>query len=333
MQDNQRIEFVDIAKGVAILLVLLGHLLMGESLLKKSIYAFHMPVFFIISGFFISEKTFRVFASRRFSSLIIPYLLFAFLFGTLAIKSIPFILYATNQSLSKGGSNGMLWFLPSLFFSVIIVHAIRVKLRRHLILSIVAITVFVSLGYILNQQCHNGVLSVFKKWGLPLGIDIAMIGAAFALTGYLFANKGGLRWINSCNKMIVVALSFLLLIAMLSTYYHTRKKYPQMATGDLGNWYFYFAVAICSSLGLIALSRLINSFCHCRWLIWLGKNCLCIFLVHRMLVGILQKQILHHSQNFFTYGLCMIILCFFSIICTIIINKYFPFLIGKSSKT
>lgn len=328
---TDRLDFVDVAKGIAILLVLLGHLLMGETWLKKSIYAFHMPFFFFAAGFFISEKPFRNYASRRIQTIIVPYMLFAFLFGTLSIKSIIPILYATNQSLKIADSNGMLWFLPSLFLSLVIVHLMRKKMRSKAIIAILSVFVFVSLGYALNQQCHGGILNIFDRWGLPLGIDIVMIGTSFSLVGYLFAYHGGLRWLGDCNKLTAAALSLLLLLVLLSVLYNTRKDYPQMATGDLGNWYVYFIVATCASIGLIALSRLISTLGRCQWLTWLGRNSLTLFLVHRMLVGILQKQVIRHSPNVLTYALSMIILCLFSVICTVIINKYFPYLVGKSS--
>ena len=322
-------DFVDIAKGIAILLVLLGHLLMGDLLLKKWIYAFHMPFFFIVAGFFISEKPFGLYASRRVSSLIVPYLLFAFLFSTLALKNFIPVLYATNQSLLKAGSNGMLWFLPCLFFSLLIVHAIRKKMRGHALLAGLSILAFVSLGYFLNLQYHGGFLRFFDKWGLPLATDVVLLGASFSLAGYLFAWHGGLKWLSGGHKATAAALVLLMFVALLSVCYHTRRSYPQMATGDLGNWYVYFVVAVCASVGLLALSRLLNAVSRCRWLVWLGKNSLTLFLVHRILVGILQKQVIRPHPDVLTYLLSMIILCMFSIVCTMIINKYFPYLIGK----
>lgn len=42
---------IDAAKGIAIILVVLGHVCTGIPWLVKWIYSFHMPLFFMISGY------------------------------------------------------------------------------------------------------------------------------------------------------------------------------------------------------------------------------------------------------------------------------------------
>lgn len=49
-QQQKRIEYIDIAKGLAIFCVLVGHIVDSDTLMKTILYAFHMPVFFILSG-------------------------------------------------------------------------------------------------------------------------------------------------------------------------------------------------------------------------------------------------------------------------------------------
>lgn len=72
---NKRIQFVDMAKGLTILLVIVGHI-DTVSVLKVSIYSFHMPLFFILSGYFIktSESISESFR-KMFRALIVPYLI------------------------------------------------------------------------------------------------------------------------------------------------------------------------------------------------------------------------------------------------------------------
>jgi fucose 4-O-acetylase-like acetyltransferase len=70
---NKRIEWVDIYKGLAIILVLMGH---ADSPLNKYIYLFHMAAFFFISGCTTSldKLSFIDYAVMRFKRLIIPFL-------------------------------------------------------------------------------------------------------------------------------------------------------------------------------------------------------------------------------------------------------------------
>ena len=45
----KRNQWVDVAKGIAIILMVLGHTAIPDSL-SRFIYSFHMPLFFIASG-------------------------------------------------------------------------------------------------------------------------------------------------------------------------------------------------------------------------------------------------------------------------------------------
>lgn len=243
------------------------------------------------------------------------------------------ILYASNQTLLKAGSNGMLWFLPCLFFALMGGHVLKKSLERNYWKAFVVILICITIGQFLNNQCHGGHLYMFHRWGLPFALDVSLIGIAFVLTGYLFVCHGGLSWITKRSKVQLSVISLSVLVSLVSTFYHTRKLYPQMATGDIGNWYVYFIVAVISTLGVLALSQLLSFSIYSRWLIWLGKNSLTIFLVHRMMVGVLQKHFLQRHDNMLMYLLCFLILSLFSIICTNIINKFFPYLVGKNNQT
>ena len=55
---TKRIIFIDVAKGIAIVLMIIGHVL--EQGLKRSIiFSFHMPLYIITSGFFYKEKSLK----------------------------------------------------------------------------------------------------------------------------------------------------------------------------------------------------------------------------------------------------------------------------------
>ena len=55
---NNRIKWIDNAKGCAIILVLLGHFLSCTKL-TAIIYAFHMPLFFFLSGYVFSLRKYE----------------------------------------------------------------------------------------------------------------------------------------------------------------------------------------------------------------------------------------------------------------------------------
>lgn len=56
---SKRLDWIDIAKGIAIILVIVGHTVPNPSPLRHAIFSFHMPVFFILAGYTFRPKPWR----------------------------------------------------------------------------------------------------------------------------------------------------------------------------------------------------------------------------------------------------------------------------------
>ena len=119
---KQRVEYLDYVRGMAILLVVLGHMYNVEDPIRILIYSFHMPLFFIISGFFAKNDIGLLeLIKKKFKVLMIPY----FAFGGV----IMLIMYATNgfdeefaiyiRHFITGVGRDALWFLVCLFLAFI----------------------------------------------------------------------------------------------------------------------------------------------------------------------------------------------------------------------
>lgn len=96
---TKRIKLFDIAKGIAILLVVFGHALQGirdsEGITATSsyssiyyvcnvIYTFHMPLFFFVSGLFVAswcKRKFSLALKQKVQSLVIPYFIWTLITG------------------------------------------------------------------------------------------------------------------------------------------------------------------------------------------------------------------------------------------------------------
>ena len=48
---GKRIEWIDVSKGITIILMMIGHYVPYGSQVRNFIFAFHMPLFFILSGY------------------------------------------------------------------------------------------------------------------------------------------------------------------------------------------------------------------------------------------------------------------------------------------
>ena len=63
---------IDIMRGIGILSMLVGHCVIPD-LLYKFIYMWHMPLFFIVSGYFFKRTEFMKTLYGSFKNLILPY--------------------------------------------------------------------------------------------------------------------------------------------------------------------------------------------------------------------------------------------------------------------
>ncbi|MBR3717466.1 MAG: acyltransferase family protein [Bacteroidaceae bacterium] len=115
---TNRLDWMDWAKAIAITIVVFGHIYMPFS---KWIFGFHMPFFFMLSGFLQKKRSVRDEAVNSAKSLLIPYVIYNVY---LLIYSLFTGEYASNYPLDM--LLGMqwnlsmacrpLWFLLSLFF-------------------------------------------------------------------------------------------------------------------------------------------------------------------------------------------------------------------------
>lgn len=75
---NEREKWIDNAKGISILLVIIGHVSGGLSGIWKFdfVYGIHLTMFFILSGFTIKRKKITLeLLNKKFEHLMIPYFL------------------------------------------------------------------------------------------------------------------------------------------------------------------------------------------------------------------------------------------------------------------
>ena len=131
-KDNRQ-TYIDVAKGILIICVVVGHIINFNSFftgaIKTIIYSFHMPAFFIISGMLMKKEKFdnlslRVIFVKRVKRLLLPYVVFEViggllqmcLFGTEAV-TLKAIIYGIFTIHCHIGAD---WFLPTLFLAEIL---------------------------------------------------------------------------------------------------------------------------------------------------------------------------------------------------------------------
>ena len=116
---SKRIEYLDIAKGIGILLVVLGHndFEVISVFVQRLIYSFHMPLFFFLCGLFVVPRLSRgpaKFRSSLWRSVAWPY----FLWSAVQIIAIWTAGSLVNSPVDDLGGRlvSILWAPPSQFW-------------------------------------------------------------------------------------------------------------------------------------------------------------------------------------------------------------------------
>jgi fucose 4-O-acetylase-like acetyltransferase len=224
---EKRIGYIDIAKGLGILVIVLAHndLAGYHPTLHKFIYAFHIPLFFFLSGmFFRPERTFGETLRRRFNTLLKPYLFTIFLIylGEAAFSNMNFPVIAGRIAKSMYATGWyidwvQLWFIPHLFavslFAWIAWRVLfgRIKtdwLRWLLLFAMLAAGVLTMpyfwpfLAPVIGIELH----------GLPFSLDLVLASGFFFLVGYEVNQRPLEKFFAS---PLVLAGTFGLLLAMI----------------------------------------------------------------------------------------------------------------------
>ena len=225
---SKRIAYLDIAKGIGILLVVLGHNYVRISIpgMGKFIFSFHMPFFFLLSGMlFKAHYPILVLFKRRFATLIRPYLVSivilysVYLFYT-ETKLIT-ILRRVIRSMYASGNYiewAQLWFLPHLFILNMFAGALfllfygrikRLWLRTVFLMGLLWVGIAFLPIYYMKEVSIGGKMILLD--GLPASMDLLLITTTYFLIGYEFRRRIPERFFASIWSLVI---SGLMLIAL-----------------------------------------------------------------------------------------------------------------------
>lgn len=168
MMESKRINYFDIAKGIGIILVVMGHLEYISSPIRFFIVSFHMPMFFVISGMLMAatgeeNKPVSSYIKGKLKRIAVPYIGYSVLFLVLEIVFMYLtdtvswinIIQNTYYTICLYG-NSVLWFLPAMFFACLMFYFLRRKTNHKVTISIVIILTIIMYG--LNKL--NGIMGM-----------------------------------------------------------------------------------------------------------------------------------------------------------------------------
>ena len=304
-----RIDWVDIAKALGLFLVFLGHTLYGGShianVLNRAIYSFHMPMFFILSGYVTKpdSTTFKDYIKKKFKRLLLPaillYLLalpiyFAFYHNwsdpTLLMPVIKRIFYIKGECVF----NKPVWFFFCLFQILVLIKLFNLPNAKTIKLLIVG-----SCSLLLSWFFYTSAWGYFKLFGF----DKCVLGLFFYLCGMILRK-------TKYNKYIFI-IGLLLLPIWL---YFGVSLNPKVRMYDmyLCNFWFFVISGITGSLCFFSISKCFDSLKnigfikeYAKWTVFIvGSHYVVVIGFHQ----IMTKFSLGHTYVFDIACLCFVIL-------------------------
>lgn len=335
---STRIAWVDYAKALNIFLVILGHTALPYEY-RSIIYAFHIPLFFFLSGlFFDPEKysSYGGFVKRRMLQLLVPY----FAFNIITYLLWLFAGRYTGEDISMGipvlepfwgilygNTNGFflhhnvpLWFLACLFMTEVLFFPVIKFMNKKYALLFTGVMLIT--GYFTSSEFLIP---------LPWGLNIISVTLFFYAGGYI------LKKLVFAPKNLITEI-ILFVISGLSVYVIADLNGKiEVSDAVYGNYLYFWSGAFAGIVFMINLAKMMERLSpDLGILLFTGRNTLIIFALHltagsfvkafSFYVLKLPMSIYHETSVCIAYSLISLLLLF---PVASFIQKYLPLLAGK----
>lgn len=280
-----RQKWIDNAKGIAMLCVIVGHVSGG---LEKPwsfqfVYGFHLVMFFLLSGYTFKKKNLDIeYVNHKFSRLMVPY--FYTCIAIIIMDIINSYVYSNDGSIATitnimsrdllrsffasgaytsfgaidiGTRIGAIWFLPAMFFAMVIfqglLQVVHDKLKLCLATVSIALIGFVSARFI---------------W-LPFSIQAGMMATFFIWIGFEVRESCILEKFKWYHYLTAQVIFF---VGIVDNYSRV-----DFVVADANDLVLSTLVGLCGCMIVYLIAT------HMDWSIlisYVGKNSLCVLCVH-----------------------------------------------------
>lgn len=285
-ETGRRIRFLDLAKGVGILMVTFGHITELGNPVDQYMSLYKITVFYFISGYLMSylnryEKTgYRGYIAGVTRHIAVPYLLFSI--AAIMVRVLQTFLRHGNMMKTfmfnfrefitlKGIAT--LWFLPTLFFAEIILFVILKNSGKAAGKAVFA-SVFLWPAAVLLYWDHFS-----PDLGIQAVICKSLVAVWFMAAGFVFH-----RYIHDRlpAPVLFAAGIILSLITVFLTKYSHHIDFNLMRFGDTPA--VFFIGGICGSAGLLLVLEALERVYVPAVLEYFGKNSLILMCAQRGLL-------------------------------------------------
>ena len=316
MNSVGRLDYIDIAKGIGISLVVLGHTTITIScgtgkFVHDFLYLFHMPLFFLISGYLYNhkrEQTLWSYSKRKLYSIGVPFSFFW-------IGPSLYQIFVNGESYSylfswiflEQFDCWAIWFLYSLLIVSILYKALYIYIQK--------INIYwVLLGGLM-------LFSIYK-----LHFKALLDTTAFCFIYYYIGNQFKIKKLVFRKSVIGIVCVCLLILAKNYRDYSTFISVNYRGFW-LGNNDFVSTIVfpLLGSLLVIWISQyLVRYKIPSNMFTYLGRNSIIVVCTHVQIMQMIQTKL--PNMNWLGVFLLIMILYYCGLI--FICRKYLPFIFG-----
>ena len=285
MQRERDVTF-DVLKGIGILSVMLCHLVYNEGLIHKVVYSFHMPLFFLISGYFVKDVNcfvdFLNLTKKSARRLLLPFLVTMFMlvvWGAILAYAKQDIGFFMRPLLSLVLANadsietqwgmpyaGCLWFLVALFVARECFALLQMALRNvsNKNRSHITLVICIVISWLVSV-IHPRMLS------LPFSIAQGLTALVFVAAGWYVRQNpkfaGWMKW------LCVLCWPLSIMYGGINMESCTLNAYPLSVLGACGAVFLLYRIFSFEKIKSNVLSRCLT---------WCGINSLVILCMHHL---------------------------------------------------
>lgn len=310
-----RLNWIDYARGVAIILVCYRHVFEGSKAAGVEVgnynfleyvniflYSFRMPLFFIISGLFITsslkKKGLKLYIEDRARAILYPYFLWGFI--QLSFQII-FTKYTNGHPTVASYLNlfylpreiAQFWYLFALFNVSVLYSFAKFFLKLTASYNIIiGILLFYISSIIYQQNITTGLVFDIIHYYIFFAIG------DFAKT-YLLDPKN-LKYFESGKNLLLMIIPFLgcQIYFLLQNLEHDTSKYMYV---EYYEPMIFLIIALVGCIFIIHLTFYLQRKNFLKWLTTLGRNSLYIYVSHVIVFASLRIMLINlfHVENIF----------------------------------
>lgn len=328
-----RITWIDSAKGIGIILVVLGHICLVKEEYNY-INSFHVPLFFFLSGYLVRFEKYdsvRLFITEKFNSIIVPYFYFSLLsyFYWIVIERrfsgnvVSPLAAFVNIFIAPGGDqylphNPALWFLPCLFMVAVVFYTLARKQRIVNILLLLLVSLVIGYG-----------TTLYLPASLPWSLGVVPTAIVFYGVGFIMKKIPKVCIVSNYIRLVIVCCCMPIGIKISQI-----NECVLVADNFYGSYYRFYLAAFMGITSAVMIAKMFQS----NWLLgYLGRNSMIIFALHfpvkRLVTGLTCKtlsiSLAQVKSSFFLSSIDTILTISILLPIIYLIQKHFCFILGR----